>query len=149
VVLELISSFRYGWFQLDPQRSGSAAFKKSVTVRKNKIVSDFPLIVHETRPKAWNDWSRSSGIELPADVKVTRLGSMIAVVRAAEQGIGAALVPVPLAEQWFKQGTIVRLFQPELVSEFSYFLVSREGKTVDNALETLRAWILERFAAQP
>lgn len=136
-------------FPLRMVPAGSAAFKKSVTVRKNKIVSDFPLVVHETRPKAWSDWSRSSGIELPADVKVTRLGSMIAVVRAAEQGIGAALVPVPLAEQWFKQGTIVRLFQPELVSEFSYFLVSREGKTVDNALETLRAWILERFAAQP
>ena len=74
---------------------------------------------------------------------------MIAVVRAAEQGIGAALVPVPIAEQWFRQRTIVRLFDEEHVADVSYFLVSPENKGEDKAVETLRAWILERFATQP
>ena len=136
-------------FPLRMVPAGSASFKKSIKVTDKKIVSDFPLIVHATRPKAWVEWSRSSGIALPEDAKITRLDSMIAVVRAAEQGIGAALVPVPIADQWFRQGTIARLFRDELVAELSYFLVSPDKKAEDNSVETLRAWILERFAAEP
>jgi LysR family glycine cleavage system transcriptional activator len=87
-------------FPLRMVPAGSAQFRKNLEVNDEKIVSDFPLIVHEARPKAWAEWSKASGIGLPDNPKVTRLSSMIAVVRAAEQGIGAALVPVPLADQW-------------------------------------------------
>ena len=73
---------------------------------------------------------------------------MIAVVRATEQGIGAALVPVPIADLWFKQGSIVRLFKQELVANVSYYLVSREDRDGDPAVETLRSWILKKFAEQ-
>lgn len=136
-------------FPLRMVPAGSTSFRKTVRVKGKRIVSDFPLIVHDTRPKAWREWSKSTGIELPEDAKITRLDSMIAVVRAAEQGIGAALVPVPIAEQWFRQGTIVRLFDEELVADVSYYLVSRERRSADKAVETLRSWILERFATKP
>ena len=71
------------------------------------------------------------------------------MVRAAEQGICAALVPVPLADQWFRQGTIVRLFEHALVSDLSYFLVSRDDRAANESLRLLRCWILERFAETP
>ena len=135
-------------FPLCMAPAGSKDFKKTVRLEGKNIVSDFPLIVHETRPKAWREWSLSSGIKPPEDAKITRLDSMIAVVRAAEQGIGAALVPVPIAEQWFRQGTIVRLFDEELVADVSYYLVSREDRADDAAIATLRRWILERFASE-
>jgi LysR family glycine cleavage system transcriptional activator len=135
-------------FPLRMAPAGSKDFKKTVRLEGKNIVSDFPLIVHETRPKAWREWSLSSGIKPPEDAKITRLDSMIAVVRAAEQGIGAALVPVPIAEQWFRQGTIVRLFDEELVADVSYYLVSREDRADDAAIATLRRWILERFASE-
>ena len=135
-------------FPLRMAPAGSKEFKKSIRLEGNRIVSDFPLVVHETRPKAWREWARASGIEPPQDAKITRLDSMIAVVRAAEQGIGAALVPVPISEQWFRQRTIVRLFDEELVADVSYYLVSREDRADDPAVATLRRWILERFATQ-
>ncbi|MDJ0750556.1 MAG: LysR substrate-binding domain-containing protein [Woeseiaceae bacterium] len=135
-------------FPLRMVPAGSPDFKKSLVVQKKRIKSPFPLIVHETRPKAWKYWSKSTGIQIPDDAKVTRLDSMIAVVRAAEQGIGAALVPVPIADLWFKQGSIVRLFRQELVADVSYYLVSREDRDGDPAIETLRRWILEKFAEQ-
>ncbi len=133
-------------FPLRMVPTGSPDFKKNMTVRKKKIVSEFPLIVHETRPKAWKRWSKDAGIALPKDSKVTRLDSMIAVVRAAERGIGAALVPVPLADQWFKQGSIVRLFNQELVADVSYFLVYKEDRAWDPDVCLLRDWILQNFA---
>ena len=135
-------------FPLRMVPAGSPDFKKSLVVRKKRIASPFPLIVHETRPKAWRDWAKSTGITIPEDTKVTRLDSMIAVVRAAEQGIGAALVPIPIADLWFKQGSIVRLFRQELVAKVSYYLVSPEDRDGDPAIETLRTWILEKFAEQ-
>lgn len=133
-------------FPLRMVPAGSREFKKKLKLKGKRIVSDFPLIVHETRPRAWAEWSDVSGIELPDDVRVTRLGSMIAVVRAAEQGIGAALVPVPIADQWFRQRTIVPLFDKELVADASYYLVSPEDRAHDPAVRTLRDWIVERFA---
>lgn len=126
--------------------AGSPAFKKSVTVKKKAIVSDFPIIVHETHPKAWAQWSAAAGIKLPANSKITRLDSMIAVVRATEQGIGAALVPIPLADLWFRQGSIVRLFDKELVADVSYYLVCKEDRANDESVKLLQNWIVQRFA---
>jgi LysR family glycine cleavage system transcriptional activator len=128
--------------------AGSPDFKKEMTVKKKQVTSDFPLIVHQTLPKAWKHWQRDSGIALPPDSKVTRLDSMIAVVRAAEQGIGAALVPVPLADLWFKQGSIVRLFRQELVTKVSYYLVCSKEQPRDKGVQLLRDWIIRNFAVQ-
>lgn len=133
-------------FPLRLAPAGSKKFSKSMRVKGRKVVSDFPVIVHGTYPKAWQQWSRESGIELPEDSKLTRLDTMIAVVRAAEQGIGAALVPVPIAEQWFRQGTIVRLFDEDLVADVSYYLVWREEAASRDPVTRLRDWILQNFA---
>ena len=77
---------------------------------------------------------------------MTRLDSMIAAVRACERGLGAALVPVPIANLWFKYGSIVRLFRHELVADVSYYLVVREDRAADPHVALLRAWILENFS---
>jgi LysR family transcriptional regulator, glycine cleavage system transcriptional activator len=125
--------------------AGSPDFQKSLRVRAGRIISDFPMIIHETYPSAWKQWSRSADIALPASSKLTRLDSMIAVVRACERGLGAALVPVPLADLWFKNGSIVRLFEQQLVAEASYFLVVREDRADDPSVSLLRSWIMEKF----
>jgi len=126
--------------------AGSPSFKKSLVVRKKTIQSDFPLIVHETLPKAWKKWSKAAGITLPKDGKVTRLDSMISIVRACEQGLGAALVPVPIADLWFRQGSIVRLFDTDYVADVSYFLIVRDEKPSSPGVELLTDWILENFS---
>jgi LysR family glycine cleavage system transcriptional activator len=132
-------------FPLRLVAAGSKAFKKTIKLAGQKITSSFPLVVHETYPKAWKQWSKRTGIELPEDSKITRLGSMIAVVRAAERGLGAAMVPVPLADQWFKQRTIVRLFDDELEADVSYYLVRREDRADDEDVRRLCDWILQEL----
>jgi LysR family glycine cleavage system transcriptional activator len=125
--------------------AGSPEFRKNLKVRGKRITSEFPRLVHETHPTAWDRWSRVTGIALPETGKVTRLDSMIAVVRACERGLGAALVPVPIADLWFKYGSIVRLFDEPLVEEASYYLISRPDDGRDPAISLLRDWILENF----
>ena len=125
--------------------AGSPEFSKKLKVKNKKITSEFPLIVHQSHPKAWNRWSDETGIQLPADSKLTRLDSMIAVARAAEQGMGAALVPVPIGNRWFESGSLVRLFDTELTVDVSYFLVYKEDRATDPGISLLRDWILANF----
>ncbi|MGB5512098.1 MAG: LysR substrate-binding domain-containing protein [Woeseiaceae bacterium] len=133
-------------FPLRMAPAGSPEFKKALRVRKKKIVSEFPIVVHESHPKAWKKWAKSAGIELPENSKVTRLDSMIAVVRAAQRGIGAALVPVPIGELWFTEGSVVRLFKEEYVADVSYYLVCTEDRADDESVSLLRQWIVSNFA---
>jgi LysR family glycine cleavage system transcriptional activator len=132
-------------FPLRTVPAGSPEFSRTVKVRNKTIVSDFPIIVHETRPRAWERWANESGIGLPEDGKVIRLESMIAAARAAERGIGAALVPVPHSDRWFESGSLVRLFEQELVADVSYYLVCKKDRAQDEAVNALREWILESF----
>ena len=134
-------------FPLRMVPAGSPAFKKKLKVENRAIVSDFPIIVHETRPKAWERWASGARIRLAEESAVIRFDSMIAVVRAAEQGLGAALVPVPLGDRWFESGSLVRLFDHELVADVSYYLVCREDRAQDESVQLLQEWIVESFAS--
>lgn len=126
--------------------AGSPAFYDTVKVRGNKIVSDFPIIVHESRARAWQQWEKVAGIRLPKNADTLRLDSMIAVARAAERGLGAALVPTQLSERWFASSSLVPLFDRELVTRDRYFFVCNEADNNDQSIRTLRSWVLQNFA---
>lgn len=127
--------------------AGSPDLYDSVRVRAGRIVSEFPLIVHESRPDAWTQWQRSSGIRLPRDSRSVRMDSMIAVARAAERGLGAALVPVQLSDRWFREGSLVPLFDHELKTKDTYYFVHREGLGDGTNVQRLRSWVIQEFGA--
>lgn len=134
--------------QLFPLRlvpAGSPGFYSDVRVRAGRIVSEFPLIVHESRPKAWQQWERSAGIRLPRETSVIRMDSMIAVARAAEQGLGAALVPLQLSDKWFQHSSLVPLFDHELTTEDTYYFVCREEMVDVAEVRLLQEWVLQEF----
>ncbi len=125
--------------------AGSPEFYDSVKVRGNRIVSNFPIVVHESRPRAWKQWERVSGIRLPRDADVVRLDSMIAVARAAERGLGAALVPTQLSDRWFTSSSLVPLFDSELVTRDRYYFVSDENAQDQQNVRIMRDWVLQTF----
>lgn len=120
-------------------------FASEYFVSRLREFSPFPIIVHETLPKAWSDWSKASGIQLPENPKITRLDSMIAVFRGAQRVFGAALIPVPMGNLWFKEGSIVKLFTKELKAELSYYLVWTDDRVFDESGGLMRDWILRTF----
>ncbi len=124
---------------------GSPEFRDSVVLDKKRIKSRFPIIVHETRANAWQQWARMTGIKLPDNSNAIRLDSMIAVARAAQRGIGAALVPVALSERWLESGSLVPIFDDELDSEDGYYLICREDKAGNPDVKVLRDWVLQNF----
>ncbi len=126
--------------------AASAEFRDGLEFADGRIVGEFPLIVHESRPTAWRQWEKSSGIVLPKQETVVRLDSMIAVVRAAERGLGAALVPALLCDAWFESGSLVRLFEHELLTSDAYYVVSNPADAALPAVQRFRNWVLDEFA---
>ncbi len=125
--------------------AASPQLRKKMVVTDTSISGDVPLLVHDSRPGAWRQWSRSSGVEVPRGASIIRLDSMIAIARAAERGLGAALVPVQLSDAWFESGSLVPLSDHELLTRDAYYFVCRNDDTDNETIQTLRHWVLQNF----
>ncbi len=117
----------------DVVRLGRAVFRETA------------LIVHRPRPFAWTNWAAEVGLEAPEPKNIIELDSMFAVVRAAERGIGVALVPTALCGAWFDTGALVRIFSIELATPDTYYLVSRHKDAEKPEVNALTGWALEEF----
>ncbi|MGB5579984.1 MAG: LysR substrate-binding domain-containing protein [Woeseia sp.] len=124
----------------------SPQFRKELDIVGWRVNDAVPMVVHSSRPNAWKAWSEHSGIGVPQTSNSIRLDSMLAVAKAAEQGLGVALVPVPLANAWFTSGRLVRLFDYELVTRESYYIVSTTEDRERHDVQALRHWVLQSFA---
>ena len=106
------------------------------------------LIVHKSRPHAWQDWFASMSIVPDRPPKVIHLDSMFAVARAAERGLGVALVPIPLSSSWFKSGSLVRPCFGELETTDRYYFVYRADAAHNADVCALRDWVLATFVPE-
>lgn len=125
----------------------SPEFREKLNIVGWNVPKALPIVVHASRPNAWQRWSERSGIKIPRNRNIIRLDSMIAVARAAERGLGAALVPLPIAEAWFRSGGLVRLFDYELVTRDGYYVVCEHKESGREDIQAFRTWALQSFAA--
>lgn len=133
-------------FSLKLSPVSTPAFRDAMKVRNKKVITDFPRIVHESRPKAWQQWQRSSGIDLPLEASSVRLDSMIAVVRAAQRGLGAALVPIELCNTMLDSGSLVPLFEHKLETTDAFYFVCGNEDAKNEDVGMLRDWAVATFA---
>ncbi len=99
--------------------------------------------MHEERRDAWERWTLGLGIAPTKPNRLVRLDTMSAVVLAAEQGVGVGLVPARLSANRFEAGGLVKLFDAELVTNESYFLLQRPEDRQREDLQELTRWILK------
>jgi LysR family transcriptional regulator, glycine cleavage system transcriptional activator len=119
----------------------------SVARLGREVFGALPLIVDRTRPFAWSCWANEVGLTTPEPRQVIELDTMIAVVRAAEGGVGIALVPTLLCDSWIRSGALVRVFAVELATPDSYYLVNRMKDTERPAVQALTHWALTQYRA--
>jgi LysR family glycine cleavage system transcriptional activator len=112
-----------------------------------EVFTTLPLIVDRTRPFAWSSWADEVGLATPEPKQVIELDTMIAVVRAAERGLGIALVPTLLCDSWIRSGALVQVFAVELASADSYYLVNRPKDTERPAVRELTRWAVAQYQA--
>ncbi len=100
------------------------------------------LLLHEERRDAWERWAQGLQIAPIKPNRLVRLDTMSAVVLAAEQGVGVALVPARLSADRFAAGGLVKLFEAELTTNESYVLLHRPEDQAREDLQELTQWIL-------
>ncbi len=108
----------------------------------SNVFRDMALIVHKSRPFAWNSWAEELGLEAPEPKNVIELVTMAAVVRAAERGVGVALVPEALCSGWFESGSLVRIFPLNLHTSDTYYLASRPKDAAKPEVRAMTQWLL-------
>jgi LysR family transcriptional regulator, glycine cleavage system transcriptional activator len=99
-------------------------------------------LLHEERRDAWERWAQGLGIAPIKPNRLVRLDTMSAVVLAAEQGVGVALVPSRLSADRFLAGGLMKLFDAELKTNESYVLLHRPEDKAREDLQELTQWIL-------
>ena len=109
------------------------------------VLENVTLIIHRSRRNAWKQWFRDRGEIIKKTDNIIVLDSMFAVVRAAEQGLGVALVPKILSESAFVNGTLEKISDAELVTGDNYYLVSGNQNSESPELIKLKSWIIENF----
>ena len=130
-------------FPLQLIPAGSPDFLGKLRVQDKGITSAFPAIVHHSRPMIWKQWARQSGMTLPRNAPGITVDSIAAAVRAAEHGLGAVLVPVPMGNAWFESGSLVPLFPDVFVTGEKYVLIHDNDGREDVGI--LRDWVLQNF----
>jgi len=111
-----------------------------------EVFGTLPLIVDRTRPFAWSSWAEEVGLERPEPRQLIEFDTMIAAVRAAERGLGIALVPVRLCQSWIRSGALVRVFAVELATPEAYYLVSRARDAERPPVKALTRWALAQYS---
>lgn len=108
-------------------------------------LTDVPLILHKARPWSWHQWAELVGISDFDPLQIIQFDSMFGVVRAAQQGMGVALVPLPMSNTWLEEGLLKQLFDQPLVTKDRYYLVQHENIERQKSLAAFAKWIELQF----
>lgn len=130
-------------FALELIPACAPAYAERQGLNDRQALSDCTLIIHQSRPDAWNDWLASSGTRLVKQPRIIELDNMFAVARAAERGLGIALVPRRIAGAWLKSGALVTPFDAVLDAGERYYFVTRPKDAADPDIVMLRQWTID------
>ncbi|WP_286235877.1 LysR family transcriptional regulator [Thalassotalea sediminis] len=136
--------------ELFPIRYAPACNKKLYKQWVNKgldALKHVPLILHQSRPWSWHQWADKMNITDFDPKQIIQFDSMFGVARAAQQGMGIALVPLPMSRTWFSEKLLIKLFEQELVTKDKYYLIQHENIEKGSAMDTFAKWVERNFVA--
>lgn len=134
--------------ELFPIRYAPACNKKLYKKLKNtgfSALKTTPLLLHRSRPWSWHQWADKNNVDDFDPKQIIQFDSMYAVVRAAQQGMGIALVPLPMSKAWFSEQLLVKLFDEELNTNDKYYLIQHENMDNNTKLKLFAQWVKETF----
>ncbi len=142
-----------GWADLQATRlfpqsyvaACSPALKRRTRIRRPVDLAEQPLIVHRYRPDLWERWAAMLGVSALRPKQLIEFDSMASIVHAAEQGVGIALVSAPLAAGRFAAGSLLRVFDRELATGDSYYMLAQAEDAERPAVRALIGWLLQQY----
>jgi LysR family glycine cleavage system transcriptional activator len=134
--------------ELFPIRYVPACNKKLYKKLKNsgfRALKNTPLILHSARPWSWHQWADRANVSDFDPKQIIQFDSMFSVARAAQQGMGIALVPLPMSKTWFSEQLLIKLFDEELNTNDRYYLIQHENMDNKKEITLFTDWVKENF----
>ncbi len=122
--------------------------RKFEGLSKAELVAAAPLVHLSSVSADWEEWLRLSDIEPPPRwLAGLRVDTVHLAMEAASRGLGVALGRVPFLESEIQSQQLVRLFDDDVASGLSYWLVTLEPEFQSQDVKAFRKWILEEIQA--
>lgn len=106
-------------------------------------LSQQTLLHSVTRKSAWKAWLSTAGISSVDPEQGLFFDHYHFTLQAAADGIGVAVAPYPLVEEYLRTGRLVIPFDIAAASGSAYFLVYDRKTSRDQNVRAFRDWILE------
>ena len=123
-----------------------AMAKKIANMPIGEALSGVPILQTVHRPRDWNTWLRSVGIDNFKMRKVQTFENSALAYQAAMSGVGVAMAQLCLVEKHIQNGDLVALFGRPLMRPHSYHIVySKSGEDI-RGVRTFVSWLLSEAA---
>ncbi|MFO6446044.1 LysR substrate-binding domain-containing protein [Erythrobacter sp. NE805] len=114
----------------------AAQFQSTAT-----FFAECPLLALTRQPDAWSDVFAHLGIQ--GQRRELLFDSYEGVLRAAEDGLGAAVVPMLVCEDQLARGTLVKVIDRIIDNGWCYWLIGRPNVLPASQLKRLADWLTD------
>lgn len=111
-----------------------------------EAINKVNLITHQFRPYAWHTWANEVEFNHFTPKQIVQVDSMFSVARAAQRGLGIALIPMPISKSWFDEKVLTQLFEQTLSTQDKYYLIQHDWHESRPELELFVEWLLAEFS---
>ncbi len=111
-----------------------------------QLVNTSTLITHSSRPTLWNRWKDYANLKMLEPDKVIYVDSMFALARAAESGVGIALIPLPISQEWLDNKILVSLHQKQLKTDDYYWISINNNSSQLETARVFAEWLFKKFS---
>jgi len=124
------------------------ALARTLRPRDPGQLRDVTLIHSTPMPEAWPLWAKAAGVTLGKPKGDIGLDSYLAILRAAEQGLGLALGMLPMVDPWLKRRKLAMPW-PQLKMQIpqGYYLLHRLDDRDRPEVLAFRDWLRELLPA--
>ncbi len=125
------------------------ALSRQLSKRSPADLGDIALIHSSPMPEGWQLWAHVAGVVLGTAKRDVWLDSYLAILRAAEQGVGLAMGLVPMVNPWLKRRKLAMPW-PELRYPIpqGYYLLCRKGDETRPEVDVFRTWLQDLLARE-
>lgn len=139
-----------GWrthtlFPLQLVAACSAALLPLANAAGANLLVELPVYIHRRTTSSAGQWAQAAGCAPPSRHNLIELDDMFGIARAAQQGLGVALLPSIISDAWFASGALLRAWPVAAVTGDNYLLGYRATSISEPQVLTTRDWMLQTF----
>lgn len=103
-------------------------------------IARLPLLEIHSRPEAWQDWFTKENLTLTPK-PIAKYDQFTTIIQAALHGIGAALLPAYLAQEYIATGQLVVLGSGKMSTQEAYYFIWPKHRPTSRAMRVFKEWI--------